>query len=390
MKMRGDVICQSNRYSFITRFCVYALFSWAVIFSSTAEARDWLRNCWRGLLTLAGESALSEPVITGPLGISEHEHNLYSTLPFATQIEIVTKSNERVRGLVSDIRFQSMEILTQSGARSFALNTVETFRVLPEAEQVAIPQSENSERLNHNRQSFHNRLRYVEFAELSEKIWNQVRSSLHAELEPFRNLSRAQQERYLDKVGEELDRLIQQRFGINQIGIHYNLHGGNGFEYVDGGGILATHGNIMLHIAMSDRDFGAFSNITRNGNPTVFYYPSSALPFSRFIRRQENHSTRSQTGGTYVILFDVEAVRRSGRAMPTQSIDGSAFSFDTRAGNVGIPVSNFIVPPLRIQTNIEGHLGLNRPLTREESHLATFRHLLELLNHERMEELRLR
>ena len=206
-------------------------------------------------------------------------------------------------------------------------------------------------------------------------LWTDLRPAVQGEIEQFRALPKDKRTVYLEQVGDGIVNGLKRRYGHEELGFHFNLHGGILEEYVDRGGILISRGDISLNYGGGDPNLKVYffrsSNVSlyqllNEGNPQLYGkgrmgHVLMAFPYdSEYIRRgmKEKGILRPSS---ISLDFDEDWVRKQEMSKHT----GSA---------VGIPATEFFAPPAEVFTGLRSKVGMGG-LSRDEETLATMRFL---------------
>ncbi len=201
-----------------------------------------------------------------------------------------------------------------------------------------------------------------EFTKLD--VWTQVAPSARAEIETLRarGLSKADFKEHVRSAGRAAMARMQAAAGTNNIGFHYNLHGGQREQYV-GKGINATMGDIALQYSMhGDRNYKVYFfqsaqhdlyNLLDESHPQMLLFPSRM--------------------GHALNLFNVDAPVILAAKADGKIRDHGAISMDFH-GMGGVPYSAYLAPPVEVFHRTAKKVGLKK-LTRDEETLATIRFL---------------
>jgi hypothetical protein len=209
-----------------------------------------------------------------------------------------------------------------------------------------------------------------------------LRSSFDPELKQFRRMTFTQRQNHLAEVAAELDSSLFALSDSDAIGFHYNKSGGTAAEFVWRGGLYVTHGNLSERRALTFRGGLRGNTSTRPvimGPPTVFYFHSSDMPFSKFLVSSIYRSTPND-----VAIFDIQKVQSTGGVVPVRGYYGRAFSYPgRRVGEIGVSVDSFVIPPVRLLTAQHWReVFLNHlHLSYEEMELAALRHFSNHLDY---------
>lgn len=199
---------------------------------------------------------------------------------------------------------------------------------------------------------------------LARDHWKDVAATFGDELTKVRALgSKEAVTAYVQKTGDEVIERIKAKFGTENIGFHYNLHGGHRDGYVEGNGIRATMGDIALNYSMNaDRNYKVYFfqsakhrlyDVLNERNPNIY---SSRMGFVLNLFRRDSKTL-------------TEGLKTGAVARPSDiSID-----FDTDKLR-GIPYSDFLIPPLDVFYGVAKKAGQGR-LSRDEETLAVMRYI---------------
>jgi hypothetical protein len=199
-------------------------------------------------------------------------------------------------------------------------------------------------------------------------------------LAQFRQITFVARQKYLADIAADLDRRLLARNQGRPIGFHFNKNGGSAPEFVWRGGLYVTHGDLWERRSLTYRGGLRGNTSTRPvkmGLPTVFYFHSSDTPFSEFVLTSLYRSTPND-----VAIFDVQQVQSVVGVAARRGYYGRAFSFSNkRAGETGVSVDSFVLPPLRLLTveHLREALPDGTSLSCEELEFAALRHFLYYL-----------
>lgn len=201
-----------------------------------------------------------------------------------------------------------------------------------------------------------------EFAKLD--VWSQVAPTARAEIETLRarKLSKADFKEHVRSAARAAMARMQAAAGTNNIGFHYNLHGGQREQYV-GKGIHATMGDIALQYSMhGDR------------NQKVYFFQSMQTELYDLLN--ESHPQMllfPSRMGSALNLFNVDAPEILAAKAEGKIKNHGAISMDFH-GMGGVPYSTYLAPPVEVFNRTAKKVGLKK-LTRDEETLATIRYL---------------
>jgi len=201
-----------------------------------------------------------------------------------------------------------------------------------------------------------------EFTKLD--VWAQVAPSARAEVETLRarGLSKADFKEHVRSAARAAMARMQAAAGTNNIGFHYNLHGGQREQYV-GKGINATMGDIALQYSMhGDRNYKVY--FFQSAQHDLYTLLDESHPQLLLFPSRMGHALN---------LFDVDAPAILEAKAGGRIRDHGAISMDFH-GMGGVPYSAYLAPPVEVFHRTAKKIGLKK-LTRDEETLATIRYL---------------
>ena len=212
---------------------------------------------------------------------------------------------------------------------------------------------------------------------LSEQadLWPEIRPAVQTEVGQIRLMNKADRQAYLERVGDEVVGKLKQKYGHEEFGFHFNLHGGILEEYVDRGGIMISRGDIALNYGGGDPNYKVYffrsSNVSlyqllSEGNPQLYGGGRMGnvimtFPYDSDYIRKGMKEKGILRPSTISLDFDEDWVRKQ------------EVSRHTGTG-VGIPATEFVAPPAQVFYGLRGKVGMGG-LSRDEETLATMRYL---------------
>lgn len=197
-----------------------------------------------------------------------------------------------------------------------------------------------------------------------DAAWDAVAAALGPELERLAALSKEERPRYLREVGDEIVARLKARHKTEEIGFHYNLHGGRPEQYVEAGGIRATMGDIALQYSMhGDRSY------------KVYFFRSSQHSLYELLSERHPNLVSSRMGDV-LMLFKVDGfIKRSLESGVARNLGAISVDFDeTKLPRmIGVPKEDFLGAPLSVFSGTAKRLG--RKLSRDEETLAVMRYI---------------
>lgn len=199
-----------------------------------------------------------------------------------------------------------------------------------------------------------------------DPAWDAVKAAIGPEVARLRAMPKAERGAYLRGVGIEIVEALKKRHGTEEIGFHYNLHGGRAEQYLAGGGIRATMGDIALQYSMhGDRSYKVY-----------FFRSSNANLYDLLSERHPN--LVSSRMGDVLILFRLDSKFMKDALASGLARNSGAISMDfdeTRLpGMIGVPKDTFLSDPLTVFYGLKTRVGLGR-LSRDEETLAVMRYI---------------
>jgi hypothetical protein len=206
--------------------------------------------------------------------------------------------------------------------------------------------------------------------------WEKIGPAVRDEIAMLNGLAgKAERQEYLRNEGTAIVERIKKHHGSSELGFHFNLHGGAAEQYIKGGGIRATRGDIALqhtayptasmlaHKVYFFRDQVNLFDILNEGHPQMMFMPSRMGHVFMVFRLDSPYLKRAfaeggaTEAGAISIDFDEAWIAKNNKGRP-----------------VGIPYDTFLAPPMSVFTRVKRHLGLRR-LSRDAETLAVMRYI---------------
>jgi hypothetical protein len=212
--------------------------------------------------------------------------------------------------------------------------------------------------------------------------WDRIRASVKQEVAEFRRLPKEQRREYLEKTSEEVTAYLHMVFKTDNLGFHYNLHGGARESYITTGGIVATRGDVTL----------------QDLSHKVYFFQSQSVGLLKVLdTANPNVAFPRMRMGHVLILFDLNApvikrleadgVIRNKQAIFYDVDVSSPMSMKGQDGaDIGVPVEAFVLPPMVVFTDLANKSGVNRP-SWEEQNLIMMRFLEQMARNAQMSQL---
>lgn len=199
---------------------------------------------------------------------------------------------------------------------------------------------------------------------LAADHWSKVKETFPAELAKARALGgKAATSAYVRAEADKLVERLKAAYGTENIGFHYNLHGGARDQYVEGGGIRATMGDIAL-------------NYTMNGdrNYKVYFFQSAQHSLYDVLDERNPQPMISRMGSVLMLFrLDSDFVKQGKASGALYNHGAISMDFDTSRA-WGIPYSTFLAPPLDVFNGVAKKAGA-KGLSRDEETLAVVRYI---------------
>ena len=214
-------------------------------------------------------------------------------------------------------------------------------------------------------------------------VWQRVQPKVGVEIARLRQMSPPEQRAYLKKSGQAIIEQIQKSTGSENLGFHYNLHGGELQGFSEGGGIFISRGDIQLNHGGGDlankvyffqsKNISLF-DILNEGNPNVIG-SQGRMGYSLVLFKADSPYFKraiAEKGVTSIspISYDFSEEWVSKQLM--SRINGRA---------IGIPATEYLAPPSMVFTHVKKRMGMGS-LSRNEETLATMRYLEDIWTHE--------
>ena len=207
-------------------------------------------------------------------------------------------------------------------------------------------------------------------------IWRELHDSLADEITRLREMPKKEREPYLRQIGDEILEKAKQKHGTDNIGFHYNLNGGYVQDFLDGGGLLISKGDIQLAYGGGD------------SNEKIFFFPSRNYSLFDILNELNPKLINAGRMGNVLTTFrlDGDWVKRAKTEGGVTAESTVSFDFSEdwlrkqpmakflEQPRVGIPASEYIAPPVVVFSHLRKRVGMGA-LTRNEETLATMRYL---------------
>ncbi|NNN04262.1 MAG: hypothetical protein HKL90_00030 [Elusimicrobia bacterium] len=196
-------------------------------------------------------------------------------------------------------------------------------------------------------------------------FWTRVGPAARAEIEGLRarRRSKAELKNYVRRQAAEAFARIKAARGTQNIGLHYNLHGGIRQSYV-GAGIRASKGDIALRYTTSG-----------DWNDKVYFFQTDVHhPYDALDASNGEILFWPTRMGSALSVFALDAPELRAARADGRIADVGSISMNFHKGMRGVPYSTFLAPPLTVFVGTAKKLGLRR-LSRDEETLATIRYL---------------
>ena len=199
-------------------------------------------------------------------------------------------------------------------------------------------------------------------------LWDGVAPAARDEIADARarKLSKAAFKEYVQNEAAAAFERVKAARGVSNIGLHYNLHGGQRKDYV-GSGIRASQGDIALRYGGGDNNHKVYFFQTRDHHPYVALDASNGEIL--FFPSRMGHVLN---------FFDVDAPEILAAKAAGKITNHSSIYMDFH-GMRGVPYSTYLAPPIEVfNGSAKKALGIGR-LSRDEETLATVRYIEAVL-----------
>ncbi len=206
-------------------------------------------------------------------------------------------------------------------------------------------------------------------------LWPDIRSAVQAEIEQIRLMSKSDRKAYLERVGDGVVGKLKQKYGHDEFGFHFNLHGGILEEYVDRGGIMISRGDIALNYGGGDPNY------------KVYFFRSSNVSLYQLLSEGNPQLYGAGRMGSVLMVFpyDSDYIRKGMKEKGIRSPSSISLDFDENwvgkqeisrhtGTAVGIPATEFLAPPAEVFVGMRKKVGMGG-LSRDEETLAAMRFL---------------
>ncbi len=196
-------------------------------------------------------------------------------------------------------------------------------------------------------------------------FWARVGPAARAEIEGLRarRIPKTEFKNYVRRQAAEAFARIKAARGTENIGLHYNLHGGARESYV-GGGIRASKGDIALRYTTGG-----------DWNDKVYFFQTGVHhPYEALDASNGEILFWPTRMGSALSVFALDAPELRAARADGRITDVGSISMNFHKGLRGVPYSAFLAPPLTVFVGTAKKVGLRR-LSRDEETLATIRYL---------------
>lgn len=218
----------------------------------------------------------------------------------------------------------------------------------------------------------------LEIVAKEERAWTSLRPQIALEMAKYRALPKEQKRPYLESVSSDVMMLLQEAFNTDNIGFHYNLHGGVRESYVTGGGIRATQGDIATLLGHA-RDFSQKVYFFQSKEVSLLQVLDTANPNFLFPRmRMGNVLMLIDLNAPIMKRLEADGVIINKREILFEVDASSPHAIKNREGSlIGVPAEAFALPPLHVFSGVAKKSGLGK-VNWEEQTLVTMRFLEQM------------
>jgi hypothetical protein len=274
---------------------------------------------------------------------------------------VAAKTNAgEITGTVVRNSVAGLSLWSQGSVRKLAAADIQSLK-----RTCALPLPEAASRTGVVLEQLQNRANHLDFIRSAlthegqrDARWQAVQQRVTPELTELRRAPDT--EAYVRQAADALSARIAAELGVNNVGFHYNLHGGSAWDYTRAGGILITRGDIAVRL-------GATTDIREQ----VYFFQTSKTSLYDILDA-ENPATVFSKGrmGSVLNVFAADHAHFE-RARAVGGITGSSsisFDFDLawakrqphnhgRNRPVGVPFETYLMPPVQVFHGIPKTLG---------------------------------
>lgn len=313
--------------------------------------------------------------------VSTRNLRLYADTPVGALVRLTATDGQETTGIAVHVNYETVTLRLPDRALTLSWNVIARVTAVDE-HPVALEQEFPGVTTEIRRgAAAHSRLEhYAAFQRLSETHWGRIRPEVLKRLPEFRAsgwlFGKGQK---AAELHAEVNAAVSALVGANDFALHYNMHGGTGFQFADAGGIRATLGDSIVSgwAAMDRSIIGNSQHVYR---PTVFYYSSTRTTVGGFAAKLTSYRASPSRRSVYLLLFDPHRIVEEKRGEPYSNLSANALSFPRLAPDgIGVRYEDLLLPPLLIGADVDKRLRLSG-LSSWEKTFATLLHLKSLLS----------
>ncbi|MBP9674467.1 MAG: hypothetical protein KBD63_05165 [Bacteriovoracaceae bacterium] len=189
-------------------------------------------------------------------------------------------------------------------------------------------------------------LKFLRQKKIEKEIWLEIKNEAKGLLTQFKYLTSKYKQDYLPAISQEINQIILNRFGTLNLALHYNLHGGDGLDYVKKGGILANRSH---HCYSRDLCFSS-------DDQQVYFFRLIDNFLHQILHETNPYTAPFNYGrmGTNLIIFNLNHPAFSDGRIKAEGNSSITFNEDwikqnrENGSTVGIPLESFILYPIDI------------------------------------------
>ncbi|MCB0349007.1 MAG: hypothetical protein KDD37_09220 [Bdellovibrionales bacterium] len=217
-----------------------------------------------------------------------------------------------------------------------------------------------------------------EISAKEDRAWDNLRPQIATEMAIFRSLPKNEKQAYLEKVSDSVTSYLEEVFHTDNLGFHYNLHGGGRDSYITGGGIHATQGDIATQLGHA-RDYSKKVYFFQSQQVGLLKVLDSTNPAFLFPRTRMGHVLiLMDLNAPIMKRLEADGVIRNKQSIYFEVDDASPRSLKSSNGSpIGVPAEAFVLPPLSVFTGISAKTGINR-LNWDEQTLVMMRFIEQM------------
>ncbi len=299
---------------------------------------------------------------------SESYHKL-KDVSYKDHVLITKSKNNVIEAYVEGATTKTIRISVDSKIKEIKLKNIEEITILKKNTDESL-KSKKFERVQ----------KYFKQKDSELKTWTVLKDKKLEEIQLIKTLSKEEKIKKMLEASADLRALIKEKFGIDRIGYHFNLHGGAAIDYVNAGGIRVGVSDPAAQYGILDRNF--------DPRPKVFFFDSKYVDDYKVLNEANPANTfGGGRMGNILMLFDLNSsfIKKAESENGILSRNEISITYKPEwlkaqneknelQGSVGILAKDFLAYPFHVFEDTKKLLGL-RKLSRDEE---TYAHILFL------------